>query len=64
MDDIRGGLSCYNMTTISHEEEGILIEIAMNDNYKIKVGTKLSQNEADAHTRPFSNETRIRLLHF
>jgi uncharacterized membrane protein YgcG len=52
------------MTTISHEEEGILIEIAMNDNYKIKVGTKLSQNEADAHTRPFSNETRIRLLHF
>lgn len=26
----------------------------MNDNYKIKVGTKLSQNRPDVHTRPSS----------
>ena len=27
----------------------------MNDNYKIKVGTKLSQNRSDVHTRPLTN---------
>lgn len=26
----------------------------MNDNYKIKVGTTLSQNRSDVHTRPYS----------
>ena len=29
----------------------------MNDNYKIKVGTKLSQNSADVHTRPYEKKS-------
>lgn len=43
------------MAAISYKGGEILIETRINDNYKIEVRTKLSQNRPDVHTRPKIN---------
>ena len=50
---------CRFWLLLAINRKKILIEITINDNYKIEVGTKLSQNGSDVHTRPLGGDNEL-----